>query len=49
MSVQGIATNESKIEAIKKWSTLIYVTEVQSFLGFTGYYRWLIPKFMQVA
>ena len=25
------------------------VTEVQSFLGFTGYSRWFIPKFMQVA
>ena len=49
ISAQGIATNESKIEAIKKWPTLMNVTEVQSFLGFTGYYRWFIPKFMQAT
>ena len=35
MSAQGIlATNESKIETIKKWPTPTNVTEVQSFLGF---------------
>ena len=28
MSIQGIVTDESKIEAIKKWSTLTNVTEV---------------------
>ena len=48
-SAQGIDTDESKIEAIKKWPTPSNVTEVGSFLGFTEYYRWLIPKFMQVA
>ena len=36
VSAQGIATNESKIEAIKKWPTPTNVTEVQSLLGFTG-------------
>ena len=49
VSAQGTATNERKIEAIKKWPTPTNVTEVQSFLGFTGYYMWVIPKFMQVA
>ena len=34
LSAQGIATNESKIEAIKKWPIM---TEVWSFLGFTRY------------
>ena len=49
VSAQGIATNESKIEAIKDWPTSTNVTEGQSFLGFTGYYRWFIPKFSQVT
>ena len=46
---QGIATNECKIEAIKKWPVLTNIMEVRSFLGFMGYYLWLIPKFAQVA
>ena len=48
-SAQGMATDQSKIEVIKKWPTPTNVTEVQSFLGFTGYYRQFIPKFAQVA
>ena len=48
ISAQGIATNKSKIEAIKNWPTLTNVTEVQSFLGFIGCYKWFIPKFAQV-
>ena len=42
-------TNEGKIHAIRKWSTPTTVTEVQSFLGFMGYYHQFIPKFTQVA
>ena len=48
ISAQEIATDESKIETIKKWPTPTYVTEVQSFLVFRRYYGWFIPKFMQV-
>ena len=49
ISAQGIATDEGKIEAIKKWPIPTNITEVQSFLEFTGYYRKFIPKFVQVA
>ena len=49
VSTLGIAIDESKLEAIRKWPTPTNVTEVQSFLGFTGYYRWFISKFEQVA
>ena len=31
-SAQGIATDEGKIDAIRKWPTPTTVTEVQSFL-----------------
>ena len=49
ISAQGVATNEGKIEAIKKWPTPTNITEIQSFLGFMGYYHWFFPKFVQVA
>ena len=49
ISAQGIATDEGKIEAIKKWPIPTKVTEVQSYLGFTGYYHQLIPTFVHVA
>ena len=49
VSAQGIATDEGKIEVIKKWPVPTNVMEVQSFLGFMGYYWWFIPTFAQVA
>ena len=49
ISGKGVATDEGKIEAIKNWPTPTNVMEVQSFLGFTGYYCRFIPKFTQVA
>ena len=48
-SAQGVATDEGKIEAIKKWPTPTNITEVWSFLGFMGYCHQFIPKFAQVA
>ena len=49
ISANGVATDEDKIEAIRNWPTPTTVTEVQSFLGFMGYYCRFIPKFVQVA
>ena len=49
ISAQGVATDEGKIKAIKKWPTPTNITEVQSFLGFMGYYHKFIPKFVQVT
>ena len=49
ISAKGVATDEGKIEAIKNWPTPTTVMEVQSFLGFMGYYCRFIPKFVQVA
>ena len=47
ISPKGIAMDEGKIEAIKKWPIPKNITKVWSFLGFMGYYRQFIPKFMQ--
>ena len=49
ISTKGVATDEGKIEVIRNLPTPTTVMEVQSFLGFTGYYHRSIPKFMQVA
>ena len=49
ISAKGVATDEGKIEAIRDWPTPTTVTEIQSFLGFMGYYCRFIPKFAQVA
>ena len=49
ISAKGVATDKGKIEAIKNWPTPTNITEVQSFLGFMGYYCRFIPKFAQVA
>ena len=49
ISAKGAATHKGKIDAIKNWPTPTNIMEVQTFLGFMGYYHWFIPKFMQVA
>ena len=49
ISTKGVATDNGKIDAIKSWPTPTNIREVQSFLGFMGYYHWFIPKFIQVA
>ena len=49
ISAKWVATDEGKIKAIRYWPTPTTVTEVQSFLGFMGYYPIFIPKFAQVA
>ena len=46
ISTQRVATDEGKINAIKKHHN---ITEVQSFLGFIRYYHQFMLKCMQVA
>ena len=49
ISAQGVATDEGQINTINNWPAPTNVTEVWSYLGFTGYCCQFIPKFMQVA
>ena len=49
VSKDGIATDNSKIQAIIEWPRPTTVTEVRSFLGFTNYYRKFIHRYAQVA
>ena len=43
VSGQGVEVDESKVEAIKNWPTLVNVSQVRSFHGLAGFY-WLFVK-----
>lgn len=45
VSVQGVATNPSKIKTVKEWPQPQNVKDLRSFLGMVGYYRKFVPQF----
>ena len=49
VSKDGIATDPSKIEAVKEWPIPRDTSELRRFLGFASYYRRFISKFSQKA
>ena len=49
VSSKGIETDPKKVKAIKNWTIPETVTDVQSFLGFTNYYRRFIKDYTKVA
>jgi hypothetical protein len=40
---------EGKVEKVKDWKPPRNTTEVRHFLGFTGYYRYFIKGYSQIA
>nr|GEY08307.1 retrotransposon protein, putative, Ty3-gypsy subclass [Tanacetum cinerariifolium] len=49
VSVDGIAIDPTKVEAITKWTRPKIVTEIRSFLGLAGYYRSFVEGFSRLA
>ena len=49
MSEHGIATDPSKLEAIKNWLTPKDVGDVRSGLGMFGYYQKFVKNFSEKA
>ena len=45
----GIFVDPKKVKAIVNWECLKNVTEIQSFLGLTGYYRRFVEHFSLIV
>jgi hypothetical protein len=45
ISATGVATDPRKIEAIQTWPIPMFITQLRSFLGVTGYYRRFIRDY----
>ena len=49
VSKEGIMVDPKKIEAVREWVRPASVTEIQSFLGLAGYYRWFVEGFSSIS
>ena len=44
-----VRMDPAKIKAVQNWPTPKTVTDVRSFLGFTGYYRYFIQNYLAIV
>lgn len=49
ISGAGVATNPSKIQAMKDWPTPTTLKQLRGFLGLTGYYRRFIKHYALIS
>jgi hypothetical protein len=45
----GISVDPSKVQDVLSWKALTSVSDIQSFLGLTGYYWRFIEGFMKIS
>ena len=49
VSHRKVEMEEGKVDKVHYWKPPRNVTEVRRFLGFTGYYRYFIKGYLQIA
>ncbi|WMV09226.1 hypothetical protein MTR67_002611 [Solanum verrucosum] len=49
ISGEGIKVDSKKIKPVKNWPRPLYLSDIQSFLGLAGYYRWFEEGFSSIA
>jgi hypothetical protein len=46
---EGITVDPSKVQEVLDWMSPRLITQIRSFLGLVGYYRWFISNFSKIA